>query len=36
MTHSDTDTPEVFFDFTCPFTFRAQRWLDSLARVELR
>lgn len=36
MTRSDADVGEVFFDFTCPYTFRAQRWLDGLAGVGLR
>ncbi|WP_219420304.1 DsbA family protein [Pseudonocardia nigra] len=26
---------EVFFDYTCPFTYRAQGWLDGLADVEV-
>jgi 2-hydroxychromene-2-carboxylate isomerase len=31
-----TDAVEVFFDYTCPFTYRAQRWLDGLSGVRLR
>jgi predicted DsbA family dithiol-disulfide isomerase len=30
MRTGNPDAVEVFFDYTCPFTYRAQRWLDSL------
>lgn len=27
---ADLDAVEVFFDYTCPFTYRAHRWLETL------